>query len=58
MTKEEYKKLNNYLNLLFLELQKEDQFLLDNLLIIANLSIDYANILKKYDLTDNSIEII
>lgn len=56
MTSEEYKKLNDYLNLIFLELQKEDQFLLDNLSVITNLSIDYVNILKKYDLSDNSIQ--
>lgn len=54
MNKEQYKKLNNYLNDLFIELEKKDFFLLDNIPKIAYLSGNFVTIVKKYQLKKNN----
>lgn len=46
MTQEEYKRLNDYLNDLFLEFQKKNKIFVDNLIPIWNLSIIINNYFK------------
>lgn len=56
MTEQEYQQLNSYLNLFFLELSKEDSFLLENLTSIYNLSVHYTKIIEQYDLTNQQVQ--
>ena len=48
MTKEEYKRLNDYLNGCFKELEKSDSFLLTNIESFARMSDDYVHMTNKY----------
>lgn len=50
MTKEDYKKLNEYLNEIFLYLSKNDSFFLNNMRYFAVMSEKYLNFISKYDL--------
>ena len=52
MTKDEYKKLNEYLNGCFIELEKKDRFLLNNLLIIDKFSCEFIKTTDDYDLKE------
>ena len=57
MTSEEYKKLNDYLNLIFLELNKADYFLLNNLISISNLNEKFNSFIFNYDLSEQKEKI-
>lgn len=52
MTPEEYKKLNDYLNLIFLELNKYDYFLLNNIRPISILNEMFNSFIWDYDLSE------
>lgn len=56
MTEEQYKKLNNYLNDIFIELEKNNSFLLRNIYPIAKLSDMYLNATENIELDDNTIQ--
>lgn len=56
MTKEEYKKLNNHLNDIFLELEKKDSFLLENLYFISMISEDFTHFIKQFDFKEDKLE--
>lgn len=52
MTKEEIKKLNDYFNDIFIELEKKDFFLLENFKSIAIFTQNYCEFSKKLDLIE------
>ena len=51
MTKEEYKELNDYLNDLFIYLDKHYKFILDEMIRIFIINDKYLNHMKQYDLS-------
>ena len=53
MTEEQYKKLNNYLKIVFTELEKNDKFLIDNLVFMYDISYSLNKFLEKYELQYN-----
>lgn len=59
MTEEKYKKLNNYLNIIFKELEKNDKFFLENLTPIAITSERVFDFFEQYeyeeDFTENNL---
>ena len=56
MTNEEYKKLNSYLNAIFIILNDYDYFLIKNIFKIAKLNDFYLNTVSTYDLHFNKVE--
>lgn len=56
MTKEEYKKLNDYLNIIFKQLEKNDYFFLENLCPIGYLNESFLHFIKQYELQENKEE--
>lgn len=54
MTKEEIKKLNDYFNNIFIELEKNDFFLLDNFQTIAMFTQNYWNFSSELKLEENN----
>lgn len=52
MTEQEYKKLNDYLNRIYIDLGKNDSFLLNNLFVIAIMSTNYLNFVDQYSFND------
>lgn len=55
MTEEQYRKLNNYLNNIFIYLEKKDSFLLENINGIGILNEKFSKFIKNYSL-ENKIE--
>lgn len=55
MTEEQYKKLNNYLNSAFKELEKNNSFFLKNIFPIAKLSNIYNFVYKNIEIENKSI---
>lgn len=53
MNKEDYKRLNDYLNTCFVHLEKRDDFLLYNLYNIGYLSDLYVTMINKYEFNNN-----
>ncbi len=56
MIEEEYKKLNNYLNDIFMFLEKKDSFFLRNIFEIAMLNTSFLEFINKYNLKDETIK--
>lgn len=56
MTEEQYKKLNNYFDLMSKQLEKNDHFLLENLSAIAYTSEDFMYFIKQYDFREENKE--
>ena len=54
MTKEEIKKLNDYFNNIFIELEKNDFFLLDNFEAIAMFTQNYCNFTSELKLEEKN----
>lgn len=55
MTKEEYKKLNDYLNDIFLSLEENDSFLLRNIRAVIAYNNDFINIIRKNKIKENVV---
>lgn len=56
MADEQYKKLNNYLNDIFIYLSYRDSFLIDNIYKICILNSDFNKFIKKYEIKEESRE--
>lgn len=56
MTDEEYIELNDYLNDIFLKLEKNDYFFLENLDMISYLAYRYCELVSKYNLETYQID--
>ena len=56
MTEEKYKKLNNYLNDIFIYLEKKDLFLLENIYPMCELNFKFNTFIEKYELNNVQVE--
>lgn len=56
MEKKDYRKLNGYLNDIFLALNRNDQFLINNLAPIAYLNDDYLKFMRQHKLSSKTKE--
>lgn len=56
MTDEQYKKLNGYLNNIFIELEYVDSFLIKNIYEISRLNSEFNKFIRNYDFKEESRE--